>query len=163
MRPPILVIVVVLLVGISAALSASNLEDRDAVAAGNWRLIVPNLARDAALPAPTATPAPTYDPERWVNIQLSITAHELAVAETGLMDIHIGGVNQRKDPHRPGSPCLRHRLGYHNVPRRGLCWLHLDPDNHQARPENDGLSLGRSVGPLGDRRAGMVLHGAVPW
>lgn len=98
MRPPILVIVVVLLVGISAALSASNLEDRDAVAAGNWRLIVPNLARDAALPAPTATPAPTYDPERWVNIQLSITAHELAVAETGLMDIHIEASISAKIP-----------------------------------------------------------------
>ncbi len=89
-RIRVLLVLVVLVVGAGTSLIAFEGPSNDAAAAGRWRMIVPGLARDAARATPPlVTPPPTYDSERWVNIQLVITAHELAITGTGTSDIRI--------------------------------------------------------------------------
>jgi hypothetical protein len=63
---------------------------REAAAAGAFQIVVPNIAADvvAARPRPTPTAAP-FDSDRWVNIQMNITAKELAVGPSGTVEVPI--------------------------------------------------------------------------
>ncbi len=57
-------------------------------AAGKWKLIVPHVASDSAVP-PAPAPTPVYDTERWVRVEIRIRALELAATGSGTLPVII--------------------------------------------------------------------------
>ncbi len=91
----------VLLLGLAGIIvfvtNVVNKGDDRAAAAGTHRRIVPGVAADSARP-PTPLPTPIYDTERWVKVQVRITALELAVTESGTLPVAINATAKARFP-----------------------------------------------------------------
>lgn len=83
MRVRLSLFTLLVIASIGAALAVMRQADNGA-AAGNWKIIVVNVAADSGRGRPQPAPTPVYDHERWVNIQLNINVGEPAISETGL-------------------------------------------------------------------------------
>jgi hypothetical protein len=91
---------VLAIAGASLALVAVQSENNTASAADSFKIIVPNVAADSALARPRPQPTPTvaFDSDRWVNIQMNITAKEAAVSASGQVDVPISVAANAKIP-----------------------------------------------------------------
>ncbi|HQW51127.1 MAG TPA: hypothetical protein PL082_03645, partial [Tepidiformaceae bacterium] len=57
-------------------------------AAGKWKLIVPHVASDSAVP-PAPAPTPVFDTERWIRVEIRIRALEGAATGSGTLPVII--------------------------------------------------------------------------